>query len=161
MALPVPEVIDGYIQPNYALFRQLFPAFANETDYPDSVIDWYWCLSWTYLDGEVSCLFDLQAQFMMLNYVTAHLMAYNDLIAAGTDSKSPFGGNTIAISSTIGDVSATVMPPPVQDNYYFWFFSQTPYGSQYIAMLKANTAGGFYLGGSAVMTGLNAQNDYL
>ena len=159
MALPVPVVEDGYIQPNYELFRQLFPAFANEADYPDSVIDWYWCLSWSYIDGQESCLFDLQTQFMMLNYVTAHLMAYNDLIVAGTASKSPFGNNKIVISSTIGDVSAAVMPPPVQDNYYYWFFSQTPYGTQYIAMLKANTAGGCYLGGSNVLVGLNAQND--
>lgn len=112
-----------------ALFRQLFPAFANPATYSDALIQFQWDVAGGYVS---TCE-------KMIYYMTAHLMALSDLIASG---QTP----GMVSSSTVGSVSVSLTPPPVKSQLNWWL-SLTPYGQQLLAMAQALTAGGLYIGG--------------
>jgi len=63
----------------------------------------------------------------------------------------------IVTSATEGSVSVSLAEPPNTDTFTYWF-STTTYGLQLIAMLDAQSAGGFYVGGSEERRGFRKIN---
>jgi hypothetical protein len=122
-------------------FRAAYPAFSNATTYPDATLQGYWDAATSYISDQNSGCLMLRdgARVLALNLMTAHLAALFAIIAAG---ETP----GIETSATIDKISVQMMPPPVKNQWQFWL-SQTPYGAQLLALLQANTAGGFYAGG--------------
>lgn len=49
-------------------------------------------------------------------------------------------------SATIDKVTIGVTPPPFP-NQWQWWLSTTVYGANLLALLQANSVGGFYIGG--------------
>lgn len=121
------------------VFRVLFPAYANATTYPDGVLDVFWGSAVAYLGDYDGCLLRGAALQSALNYMTAHLLALNDMIARGQTF-------AIVTGSTVDKVSVTREPPPAKSGWQWWL-ALTPYGLQLWALLSVKSAGGFYVGG--------------
>lgn len=124
------------------LFRAQCPAYANETTYPDATIEGYWDMAIEFVSDKNYGRLINEGRRMAINWMAAHLMYLAGLIAAGQVPGLVQG-------STIDVVSVTLTPPPVM-NQYRWWLSLTPYGQQLLALLQARSAGGFFVGGSAV-----------
>lgn len=124
------------------VFRAMFPAFADTTQFPDAYIELQWELATAYLGSYDGCLLNGAPLQQALNLMTAHLMAINLLLA----EQGP--GATVAVTTgaTIDKVTVTNLPPPVKNGWQFWL-ATTPYGLQLWALLSMRSAGGFYIGG--------------
>jgi hypothetical protein len=126
------------VTPVIADFRTLFPQFADDTTYPDSLITAYFAIAECYIQNEANpCLSDnclLQAIYLM----TAHLLRIQDLANAG---KTP----AFVTSATVGSVTVATQPPPQTDQWQWWL-SLTPYGQSLLAMLQVAGAAGIYAG---------------
>lgn len=121
------------------VFRVLFPAFGNPTAYPDGVLDVFWGNAVAYLGDYDGCLLKGAALQSALNYLTAHLLASDDLIKQGRTF-------AVVTGSTIDKVQVQTQPPPIRSGWQWWL-ATTPYGVQLWALLTASSAGGFYVGG--------------
>lgn len=131
-------------------FRAAYPAFANETTFPDATLQQWWDTATCYISDEnYGCLRDA-CRRLAINLMTAHLTALSVLIAAGSTG-------TITQSATIDKITVTNTPPPVTDNnnQFNWWLSTTPYGAQLLALLQVQSVGGFYVGGSPVRDSFN------
>lgn len=125
------------------LFRQQFPAFADETKHPDAQLQMYWDLAVCYVSAEDYGYLSGSCRQTAINMMVAHLTALNDTVNSGGG-----GGLTGQVqSSTVGKVSVSLTPPP-NKSQWSWWLGQTPYGQQLEALLSANIAGGMYIGGS-------------
>lgn len=127
---------------NIATFRAQFPAFANVVTYPDPAIQAQWNVATFYTSPEwIACqTMTLAQQGFLLDLLTAHLLALNAMIAAGTANPGAITG------ATVDKVSVTLQAAPTKDSFDFWL-SSTPYGRQILALLQIKSAGGFYVGG--------------
>lgn len=116
-----------------ATFRLLYPAFAMTAEATVLAVA-----------DEALCLADVQgckcseAAWMAL---TAHLLALQAAAASG--NVQPGG----VASATIDKVSVSFAQAPSGDSWQHWL-NTTPYGQKAMALLKACSAGGFYVGGS-------------
>jgi len=124
---------------DYATFRVLFPAFASEAAYPNAVLDVFWASATSFLGDYDGCLLSGAPLQSALNYMTAHLLWSNVLLARGQSS-------VVVTGSTVDKVRVELMPPPVRSAWQWWLLT-TPYGTQLWALLTAKSAGGFYIGG--------------
>ena len=124
-----------------SLFRSSFPAYANVTSFPSGTLNLYWTWS-TYYLSNISNYGALRgtSRQLALNMMTAHLVAQNVIIG---DGNTPY----IVQGSTIDKISVTLEPPPIP-NQWQWWLNTTPYGQQLLALLQANTAGGWSIGGT-------------
>lgn len=120
-------------------FRVLFPAFASEAAYPDAVLDVFWGSAVAFLGDYDGCLLSGAPLQSALNYMTAHLLWSNVLLARGQSS-------VVVTGSTVDKVQVQLMPPPVKSAWQWWLLT-TPYGAHLWALLTAKSAGGFYIGG--------------
>lgn len=125
-----------------AVFRLLFPPFADPTKFPDAYIQAQWDMAVTYFGDVDGCLFGGPEKQSALNLMTAHLMQLNILIAAGGSA----GAGGVLTGATIDKVSVTLAPPPFKNGWQWWL-AQTPYGAQLWALLQLKSAGGYYIGG--------------
>lgn len=121
-------------------FRILFPAFADETVFPDIRLNAVWGLATGYMGDVDGPIFSGAPLQYALNLLTAHLLQLQDMLAQGTAASGP------VTSAQIDKVRVDMAPPPFKNGWQFWL-SQTPYGQQLWALLAANSAGGFYIGG--------------
>lgn len=128
-----------------AKFRATFPAFADETKYPDARISAQWDMAVAYLGAADGCLLNGEAKEAALYLLTAHLLYLSDLVAGGAGSSTGGGGGAI-IGATVDKVSVQLAPPPFNDGWEWWL-GQSPYGAQLWALLRMKSAGGFYVGG--------------
>lgn len=128
------------------LFREQFPAFANETTFPDAMLQMYWDMAICYIsdNGSYGFLVD-DCRQLAINLMTAHLTALSVLIAAGLAPQ-------LVQNSTIDKITVGLTPPKLL-NQYQWWLSTTPYGMQLLALLQAKSVGGWYVGGSPVLAG--------
>lgn len=126
-----------------ALFRQMFPTFANATTYPDAMLQMYFDMatcytsdfSWRHvLAGTEDC------RRLSIYLMTAHLVAIATMIPSGQQP----GFTT---SATVDKVSVTTAAPPLRNQWQWWLMT-TPYGQQYWALLQVKSVGGFYVGGA-------------
>jgi hypothetical protein len=124
-------------------FRALFPQFASNIAFPDSVIQLQFDLATSYISaseyGDMSVAARTNALYMM----TAHLLALNIIIASGGYTGKP----GIVTQSRVGDVAVTVAQPPYGTSAWRYWLALTPYGVQLLALLEAQAVGGFYVGG--------------
>lgn len=133
-------------------FRAKFPAFSDETKYPAAVLAGYFDMAATFISRWDNCLINGERLQLALDLVTAHvvslMMAPNPTANVGASGPGPnvpqVGG--ILQSASIDKVSVSIVAPPVRDGYDYWF-NQTPYGQQYLALITVLTAGGLYIGG--------------
>lgn len=126
-----------------ALFRQQFPAFADVALYPDAQLQRYWDMAVCYSTDVDYCKAELgviSCRQTALNMLTAHLLTI------GTGAVT---GQTVGMvqSATVDKVSVTIQAPE-NPNQWQWWLNKTPYGQMYLALLRAKSAGGFYIGGS-------------
>lgn len=123
-----------------ALFRSQFPAFADETAYPDATLQAFFDVATCYV-SDVDCgrLMGACRQYA-LNAMTAHLVFISDLAGAG-------GTPAFVTSTTIGSVSVSVQPNQNTDQWTWWL-NLSPYGSQLVALLAGAAIGGILVGGS-------------
>ena len=120
-------------------FRAQYPQF---TAVPDATIQAQFDLATCYVSadtyGDMTAACRTQALYLM----TAHLLALSAIIASGNYTGQP----GIVVSSRIGDVQVQLQPPPERGQWRWWL-NLTPYGAQLIALLDAQSAGGFFVGG--------------
>ncbi len=113
-------------------FRVLYPAFAGVTDETVvAVAEQAQCLA-----SSRGCACSEQAWMALV----AHLLALQAAQAAGGGTAGPIA------SATVDKVSVSFQAPPAGDSWAYWL-NTTPYGQQALALLKACSAGGFYVGG--------------
>lgn len=128
-------------------FRTIFPVFADTTKYPDALLETWYGVAGEYLglsdywNGLKGTTLDLA-----LMQLTAHLM-WSSVLLSGNK-----GAPMVLTSATIGKVSVSTLPPPVQDAWDFWLAS-TPYGQMLWALLSMKSAGGFVYGGAPELSG--------
>lgn len=131
-------------------FRAKFPAFSNADQYPAAVLAGYFDMAGTFISRWDNCLINGEQLQLALELVTAHivslLMNPNPAAAGGEDAPSVPQVGGVLQSASIDKVSISIMAPPVRDGYDYWF-NQTPYGQQYLALITVMTAGGIYVGG--------------
>lgn len=125
-----------------AVFRQLYPAFANTAAFPDAYIQAQWAAATTYMGKYDGCLLAGDRLQLALNLLTAHLMQLNVIIANG--SATPTVG--VLQSATVDKVTVSNVPPPAANGWKYWLAS-TPYGIQLWALLGSASAGGVFVGG--------------
>lgn len=122
-----------------AAFRIAFPAFANETTYPDATLQAYWDAACCYISPADYGWLHGDCRARALNLMTAHLAALSTMIANGQ-------AVGVGQSATVGAVSVSMVPPPIKSGFQYWLCT-TPYGIQLWALLSAKAAGGLYVGG--------------
>lgn len=125
-----------------AAFRVLFPQFADATKFPDLVLQVQFDMATSYVSADTYGDMSITARTNALYLMTAHLLGLGVIIAQGNYTGQP----GIVTSSTIGDVSVTLQPPP-DKSQWSWWLNLTPYGAQLLALLQAQSAGGFFVGG--------------
>lgn len=138
-----------------ALFRALFPAFADPVAYPDIMIETYWSVAYTFI-SPVDCpcqMLNGKALGYSGYLMTAHLMwlaAQGITGGSTTDNGGSAGG--VVTSASIGAVSVTMAQPPFSNGWDYWL-NQSPYGQQLLALLKVVSVGGTSVGGLPERTG--------
>lgn len=125
-----------------AQFRLLFPAFADETKFPDAMIAVWWDLATEYITEYDNCLISGKTLQFALNLMAAHLAQTFTMIANGSGTGTP----GLVTSASEGSVSISMTPPPAKSAWQFWL-STTPYGLQLWALLSSLLVGGITLGG--------------
>ena len=131
---------------DYALFQAQIPAYSNSMTYPEATVQAYWNNAINYVSpvgncGSVTC----DKRKYAINLMTAHLIYIAGLIAAGQVPG-------LMQAATIDKVSVTLTPPPLK-NQWQWWLMLSPYGQQLYALLQVNSVGGYYIGGSPVLSG--------
>lgn len=121
-------------------FRELFPAFADPTIFPDSLLQQNWNSGNSYIanNNYGSALINADKLYA-LDLITAHLTQLGITIAAG---QTP----GLVQNASVGQVSVGLTPPPLK-NQFQWWLSTTPYGQELLALLQIKASGGFYVGG--------------
>lgn len=135
---------------DYDQFIALFPAYANPIQYPQSLLQQYWNSATNYVSniGNFGAVQGDKRQYA-INLMTAHLVYISGLIA-----KNQVPG--LVQEATIDKVHVSLTPPPLK-NQWQWWLSVSPYGQQFLALMQANTAGGFYISsGSAPLSGFRS-----
>jgi len=129
-----------------ALFRQTFPAFADETLFPDATLQAYFDTATCFIANEDNPCLSNDCLLYGLNLMTAHLCFI---------SQNAASGNTVGLvtGASIKNVSVSLTPPPFGSSQWSYWLSLTPYGLQLQALLSASVAGGLYVGGSPERSG--------
>lgn len=120
-----------------AAFRAAFPAFSDETDYPDALLNTQWAFAQCYFTDN-SCDCDEYKLWLML----AHLLFINDQITAGNSGQ-------VVASATEGPVNVSFAQPPNTSNFTYWL-QTSPYGIQLSALLNVNQLPEYYGGSSSL-----------
>lgn len=125
-----------------AEFRALFPAFSDQTKYPDDVLSGYFSVATFYLNPEDNCVINGARLQMGLNMCTAHIAQLFTTI--GTDA-SEGASSGVVTGSSVEKVSVQLAIPPTTSGWQFWLAS-TPYGNMLWQLLRTISAGGFAVG---------------
>jgi hypothetical protein len=127
-------------------WRTLVPAFKDPVAYPTVILEMYFnnaaCFIETCDVGLLSCSFSGSSRLLGLYLMASHLLATTQMVC--DNDGAPLG---IVIEGQVDKVRVTLKPPPATDMFQYWL-STTPYGQQLLALLKVQSVGGFYIGGS-------------
>lgn len=124
---------------NVSQFRINFPPYADETTYPDSLLNTQYTIGKCYMEDSSCVAGDPDCLEHMFDLMLAHLMYIRDEVNAGNNVG-------VVTAANEGDVSVTLAQPPVNDEFHYWYNS-SPYGRQLIVLLEANAIGGTFVGG--------------
>lgn len=127
-----------------AAFRAAFPAYSNATTYPDVRIQAQFDLACAYVSPEVYGCMSQANRTWALWLCTAHLLWLGGMIANGGTNTGTTG---IVTSSKVGDVAVSLAAPPYGTSQWRYWLSLTPWGLQLVALLDAQSVGGFFVGG--------------
>lgn len=122
-------------------FRAAFPAFANETTYPDALLNAKMIIAQCYIEDN-SCTFDDSCRQYVYQLMVAHLLAIGNMVTAGTITRQ-------VASATEGPVTVSFSDPPNTSNFIYWLMT-TPYGVELAALLSLNAVGNYYGGNYAL-----------
>lgn len=120
-----------------AAFRAAFPAFADDTAYPDAMLEAKWMVVSCYIEDN-DCSFPEKCRQYAYWLMLAHLLAIGDQIAAGQPGR-------LVQSATEGPVNVSFAEPPNRSNFTFWL-QTTPYGVELSALISVNAIGDYYGG---------------
>lgn len=132
-----------------AAFRAQFPAADypqfSEANMPDEVVTAYGDMALCYInEGEY---LSGACWVCAWNLMTAHLYTINLMTISGEAA-------TIVKSTTVGEVSITMVPPPASEkSMYAWWLNSTAFGTLLSAKLSVLGARGIY---STYSTGCGA-----
>lgn len=127
---------------NAATFRVLFPQFADPAKFPDVKLQADFDMATAYVSPDTYGDMPAPARGQALNLMTAHLLALGVIIAQNNYS----GQVGIVTGAVVDHVQITLQPPP-QRGQWRWWLNTTPYGAQLVALLDAQSVGGFFVGG--------------
>ncbi len=119
-------------------FRTNFDNYSSEDDYSDTLLNTQYEFGKCYI-ADNDCTLGETCREYALQLMLAHLLFIRDQTNSGNTAR-------VITSATEGKVSVSLAEPPSPDNWYYWL-NTSPYGTQIIAMLEAESAGGFYVGG--------------
>ncbi len=124
---------------NIQTFRATFPLYADETTYPDTLLNAQYKIGKCYV-ADNDCTMAENCREYALQAMLAHLLYIRDQVNSG---------NNIGVitSASEGEVSVSLATPVVDDEWHYWFNS-SPFGRELIALLDVQSVGGFYVGGS-------------
>lgn len=125
-----------------AAFRALFPQFADPAKFPDAALSIQFGAATGYVSADTYGDMTVGARTNALYLMLAHLMAIGVIIAQNNYQ----GQVGIVTGAVVDHVQITLTPPPVKSQWQWWL-NTTPYGAQLVALLQAQAAGGFYVGG--------------
>jgi hypothetical protein len=135
-------------------FRKLFPVFADPAQWPEATLQLYWDTGANFItttDSPCNILNDGSLQFAH-DLMCAHIATLLAVPAQGASGGGGGGSSGIPTSggvlqsASIGAVSVSMMAPPAKGMWEYWF-AQTPYGQQLLALLAILGVGGLYVGG--------------
>ncbi len=121
---------------NDAQFRAMFPAFANSATYPESVLQLYFNTAGLIIaNSNFGPLARACATLTCLYLATAHLAQIGQQIAAGQTSG-------VVVGASIDKISVELQQFEFPNQWQLWL-SGTEYGKQLLAILQAQSVGGF------------------
>jgi hypothetical protein len=123
-------------------FRAMFTAYADETKYPDSLLNVWYPIGKCYIEDN-DCVMAEDCRAFALMAMLAHLLCIQDQVNSGNQVR-------VITSASEGDVSVSLAEPPSGSNFSYWL-NASPYGSQILGLLEVNFAGGDYIGGTERM----------
>lgn len=121
-------------------FRAMFTAFANESTFPDVVLEAYFDQANCYISntGNPCLLLTEACQTLALYQMTAHIASLT------TDANNGRSGGAV-LSSSVGDVSVSLQAA-YEKSAFMAFLSSTPYGLMLYNLLAVKSVGGYYVG---------------
>lgn len=122
-----------------AAFRVNFPLYADETTYPDVLLNAQYEIGKCYV-ADNNCTMSEHCRGYALQAMLAHLLYIRDQVNSGNNVG-------VITSASEGEVSVSLATPVVDDEWHYWFNS-SPYGRELIALLSVQSVVGFYVGGS-------------
>ena len=130
------------IELTVATFRTDFSAFASETTYTDAALSNSIDRASSFVSiVNAGCLKDGNRLYA-LELMTAHLQILRDKITSGAAQGGLVG------SSSVGDVSVSLIAPPSGGSQYRYWMNQTAYGQEFLALMATCSPAGIYAGGS-------------
>lgn len=124
---------------DYPQWRKLFPDLNATQPQVESA----WLVATVFVRDVDNFLVSGDKLQALLNYATAHVVYVNYGDSSGGGSSS--GGGIVA-SANQGSVSVSYATPKSETEWkYYW--NQSRYGIQFLAMLESLTEGGLYVGG--------------
>jgi len=124
-------------------FRAQFPQFANATAFPDLFLQGQFDTATAYIQPEVCSDMTLAQRTLALYQMTAHLLALGVIVAQNNYQGQP----GITTAATVDGISVTLAQPPYGTSEWRYWLNLTPYGAMLLALLSAQSVGGFYIGG--------------
>ena len=124
-----------------AEFRQRFPLFQDNSKYSDDIVQCMLDTATMYIPTTINCYVKDSVLKQMIYLMTAHLILQYQDLADGNNNSGMMS------SATIDKISISKTIPPNKTQLQWWLNSTT-YGTQLLSLLKLQSAGGLYIGGS-------------
>lgn len=128
-------------------FRKKFPEFSDAETYSDALIENFIEQAFDFIEDRDAPRIGLgqRRRKSAILYMAAHLLS---LYWQNTNGGITSGGQTGMVSSTtIGNVSVSLLAPPNQSQSDYWL-NQTPYGAAYLNLIRSKWGTGIFYGGS-------------
>lgn len=124
-------------------FRIQFPAFADTTKYPSTMLLIWWNEVGCWIqDGGAGAVLQGDCTVVAMNLMLAHFLTLADAAKKGKTG----GQSGFKVSAGIDKVSVSYLAPPATTQFEWWL-NNTPYGAQLAAFLEMKAVGGTSLGG--------------
>lgn len=124
-------------------FRIEFPAFANTMSFPMATLQMYWTMGNSYVaNSNLGRLNGANRQYA-LDLMGAHLTQISVIMSGDNYNAITY----VPSGATIDKVQISLDPPP-KPNQWQWWLNITVYGQGLLALLQANSVGGFYVPGN-------------
>ena len=123
-------------------FRNQFPAFENDTIFPEAQLAMWWTMGTNYINELNGYPWNWNPSRLQLalDLMAAHLGQSFTLINQGIST-------VVVTGSTEGSVTVSTLPPPSPTSFGWWL-ATTSYGQQLRALLRVAANVGLYIGGN-------------